>query len=157
MTVYRITLAIYAAKLVASGNPARWNSKDVKMIYTAQSKALACLENVVHRNSNGLQQNFKALLIEIPDSISMEEIKEINLMTGWQHFENMPYTQSLGNQWIREAKSVILKVPSAIIKGEFNYLLNPAHGEYRAIRLLKSEPFEFDSRIKGNRRENKKE
>ncbi len=155
MIVYRITLAIYAAKLTASGNPARWNPKDIKMIYTAQSKALACLENVVHRNANGLQQNFRVLLIEIPDNVPMEEVKEVNLMTGWQHFENMPYTQSLGNQWIRDAKSAVLKVPSVIIKGEFNYLLNPAHEAYQAIRLLKSELFEFDSRIKGDKKESK--
>ncbi len=150
MMVYRITLAIYASRLAASGNPARWNSKDIKMIYTAQSKALACLENVVHRSSNGLQQNFRVLFIEIPDTVLVEEIKEVNLMTGWQQFEKMPYTQSLGNQWLKSAKTAILRVPSAIIMGEFNYLLNPAHEDYGSIRLLKEEPFKFDSRIKEN-------
>lgn len=150
MIVYRITLAIYASRLIASGNPARWNSKDIKLIYTAQSKALACLENVVHRNSNGLQQNFRVLFIDIPDHLPVAEIKEDDLRHGWQEFEHMPYTQALGNEWIKTSETVILKVPSAIIKGEFNYLLNPAHKDYNSIKLLKEEPFKFDNRIKKN-------
>ena len=148
MIVYRITLTMYSTKLSASGYPARWNSKDVKMIYTAQSRALACLENVVHRNSKGLQKNFRVMQIFVPDDIVLQEVKETDLVTGWKEFDKMPYTQSLGDQWIREAKSAILKIPSAIVSGDSNYLLNPVHSDYTKIKLLRTEPFEFDDRIK---------
>ena len=137
-------------KLVASGYPARWNSKDVKMIYTAQSRALACLENIVHRNSKGLQMNFRVMQISVPDDIMLTEIKETDLIPGWKEFNKMPYTQSLGDKWVLEAKSSILKVPSAIISGDANYLLNPEHRDYERIQLLNTEPFEFDERIKQN-------
>ena len=150
MIVYRITLAIYSTKLLASGYPARWNSKDVKMIYTAQSRALACLENVVHRNSKGLQKNFRVMQISIPNDIFLKEIKETDLVTGWKEFDKMPYTQSLGDQWVREAKSAILKIPSAIVSGDSNYLLNPGHKDFLKIKLLRTEPFEFDDRINEN-------
>ena len=150
MIVYRITLTIYSTKLLASGYPARWNSKDVKMIYTAQSRALACLENVVRRNSKGLQKNFKVMQIFIPDDIILQEIKETDLIPSWKEFDKMPYTQSLGDQWASVAKSAILKVPSTIVSGDSNYLLNPGHKDYRKIKLLKTEPFEFDDRIKEN-------
>lgn len=150
MIVYRITLAIHSTKLLTSGYPARWNSKDVKMIYTAQSRALACLENVVHRNSNGLQKSFRVMQIFVPDDMVLQEIKETDLMPRWKEFDEMPYTQSLGDQWACEAKSAIIKVPSAIISGDSNFLLNPGHKDYRKIKIIRTEPFEFDDRIKGN-------
>ncbi len=137
-------------KLLASGYPARWNSKDVKMIYTAQSRALACLENVVHRNSKGLLKNFRVMQISVPDDIGLREIKESDLIEGWKEFDKMPYTQSLGDQWIREEASAILKAPSVIISGDSNFLLNPVHKDYQGIKLLRTDPFEFDDRIKEN-------
>jgi RES domain-containing protein len=148
MIVYRITLAKYADKLFASGNPARWNSKDIKLIYSAQSRALACLENVVHRNSIGLNENFKTILIEIPDSLKLMVILKTDLISDWQSFSNMPYTQKLGDAWVKEAKSAILQVPSVIIPEENNYLINPAHKDFSKVKYLGNEPFEFDRRFK---------
>ena len=148
MIVYRISLAKYSTKLVASGNPARWNPKDTKVIYTAESKALACLENVVHRNSRGLQKNFRQMNIAIPDEIEMEEIKETDLKAGWKDFLQMPYTQAIGEEWVRTGKTVVLKVPSAIVPGDSNFLLNPLHRDFKKIKLLETLPFQFDSRIK---------
>ena len=149
MIVYRITLAKYARALFASGNPARWNFRDIKMIYAAESKALACLENVVHRSSKGLQDHFKLMYIEIPDDLQITVLQETDLKKGWSQFKNMPYTQQNGSLWIKENATAILQVPSVIIKGAFNYLLNPSHKDFSNTRLLKSEAFTFDSRIKG--------
>lgn len=148
MIVYRITLTIYSKKLIASGNTARWNSKDKHVIYTAQSKALACLENIVHRNSKGLQKNFRTMVIEIPDNMAIEEIKDAQLNASWKEFYQMPYTQAIGDKWLLSNITAVLKVPSAIVSGDFNYLLNPAHKDYKKIKLVKTEPFEFDDRIK---------
>jgi RES domain-containing protein len=148
MKVYRISLAIYSTKLLASGNPARWNSKDIRVIYTAQSRALACLENIVHRNSKGLQKNFKIMEIDIPDKIKIEKIQETDLVADWKNFYNMPYTQQIGDNWINNSKTAVLQVPSVIVTGDFNYLINPAHKDFSSIKLLSVIPFEFDSRIK---------
>ena len=70
MLVYRIVLAKYANKLVASGRAARWNPNEVDMVCTASSRSLACLENVVHRNQVGLSQLFSVLTIEFPNSLA---------------------------------------------------------------------------------------
>ena len=88
--------------------------------------------------------------IYVPDDIILTEIKEADLVPGWKGFNNMPYTQSLGDEWVQKAKGCILKVPSAIVSGDANYLLNPEHKDYKRIKLLNTEPFEFDDRIKGN-------
>jgi RES domain-containing protein len=147
MHVYRITLEKYADALMASGNPARWNSKDVKMIYTTSSRALACLENVVHRGALGLQRLFRTMVIEIPDGIPITIIKKEDLPPDWHLFENFPSTQALGDAWIRKGETPILQVPSAIIAEECNYLLNPLHNDFRKIKLIRTEPFAFDARI----------
>ena len=148
MVVYRITLARFADALIASGNPARWNSKDVKAIYTAGSRSLACLENVVHRSSLGLKEHFKTILAEIPDGLEVDEILLSSLDPGWRDYSRYPYTQSLGDQWNRKGLTAVLKVPSGIIPDEFNYILNPLHKDFSRIKYLGNEPFDFDDRIK---------
>jgi RES domain-containing protein len=148
MIVYRICLAEYSKKLIASGNPARWNSKDTKIIYTADSKALACLENVVHRNSRGLQKNFRQMNIEVPHEIKIDKIEIADLKPDWKEFMRMSYTESIGDEWIKAGKTAVLKVPSAIIAGDSNFLLNPEHKDFKKIKLLKTLPFHFDSRMK---------
>jgi RES domain-containing protein len=147
MIVYRITLDKYSDKLYASGNPARWNPKDVKLIYAAGSRALACLENIVHRNSRGQSHNFKTLLIEIPKGVKIDKVNTADLPEEWQLYENMGYTQEIGEKWIVDEISAVLRVPSAIIPEEFNYLLNPAHKHFRLIRLVGAELFRLDSRL----------
>src|SRR4051794_27144446 len=148
MQVYRITLEKYSHSLVASGNPARWNSKDVKLIYTASSRALACLENVVHRSSLGLRSLFRTMVIEIPDRLPITTLNKEELPLDWHLFQQFPSTQVLGDAWTSKKETAILKVPSAIIAEECNYLLNPLHMDFQNIKLVRIEPFEFDPRIK---------
>lgn len=148
MFVFRITLTKYANSLLASGRAARWNSNDVKMIYTSNSKALACLENVVHRSKLGLSSNFSVMEIDIPNSIAITEISLSKLPKYWDQFENMHLMQEIGDQWINDCKTAVLKVPSSIIHDEFNYLLNPNHLDFKKIKLIKVKPFLFDDRIK---------
>lgn len=148
MQVFRIALAKYAEKLSSSGRAARWNPNEVEMIYTASSRSLACLENVVHRNQIGLNQAFKVMTIEIPDDIRIIQLDIKKLPVDWTEFQNMPLTQALGADWIQDQKSAVLKVPSSIISSEYNYLINPLHPDFKSIKLLKSEVFIFDRRIK---------
>jgi RES domain-containing protein len=148
MLIYRIALAKYADKLVASGRAARWNPNDVDMIYTASSRSLACLENVVHRNQLGLNAAFNVMTIDAPEKLKITTIKLNDLPPDWSHFNQMRFTQTIGENWIRERKTAILVVPSSIIEEEFNYLLNPKHDDFGAIKLIRSIPFIFDQRIK---------
>jgi len=148
MITYRITLVKFADAIMASGNPARWNSKDVKVIYTAGSRSLACLENVVHRGALGLKENFRTILIEVPGKIKIEEIKLSALNHDWREYNQYPYTQKIGDEWIRKGLTAVLKVPSAIIPQEFNYLINPLHRDFNAIKYAGKESFDFDERIK---------
>ena len=148
MLVYRISMAHRADSLTASGYPGRWNSKGKYVIYTAASRALACLENVVHRSGEGLQSNFKVTTIHIPDKLRIKEISIADLPNEWYSIQNYIVTQQQGDQWLEKTESAILKIPSAIIQLETNYLLNPNHSDFKKIKIKKVKDFVFDPRIK---------
>lgn len=148
MQVYRITKAQYADRLVASGGAARWNSRGQFVIYTAATRALACLENVVHRSGEGLAGDFRVMSIDVPDDIAITTIAIGELPTDWFDFQQYGVCQTVGDAWLRRAESVVLRVPSAIIADEWNYLLNPAHPDFQRIHLVHTDPFVFDPRIK---------
>ena len=148
MEVYRITLAKWSGQLVASGGAARWNSKGKFVIYAAATRALACLENVVHRSGEGLNGLFKTMIIEIPDALLTQEINVGDLPKNWAAYENYHLSQQIGNQWLDAQESPFLRVPSAIIADEFNFLINPQHPDFKQIALKRVEDFAFDSRLK---------
>lgn len=148
MLVYRIVAVRYADRLIASGRAARWNPNEVEMIYTASSRSLACLENVVHRNQSGLSQLFNILTIECPDEIEIRWVHLNQLSENWTDFDQMSITQRIGEKWIKENASAILQVPSSIVNEEVNFLLNPKHQDFGQIKIVKTQPFVFDSRIK---------
>ncbi|WP_338877123.1 RES family NAD+ phosphorylase [Spirosoma sp. SC4-14] len=148
MVVYRITKAVYADRLVASGGAARWNARGQFVLYTAATRALACLENVVHRSGEGLLDLFRVMVIEIPDGLLVETIDPAKLPADWFAFQQYVICQQLGANWLQRGTSAVLRVPSAIIPNEWNYLLNPAHPDFSRIRLVRTEPFTFDPRIK---------
>ncbi len=149
MLVYRIIHTKYADKLIASGRAARWNPNDVNMIYTASSRSLACLENAVHRSQAGLSQLFSILTIEIPSYIQVKPVRLNDLPPWWKDYDRLSFTQSIGEKWVRQNEEAVLQVPSSIIEEEVNYLLNPGHPDFGHIKIIKIQPFVFDSRIKG--------
>jgi RES domain-containing protein len=147
MYVFRITTAQWSRSLTASGYPARWSAKGRVAIYAAGSRALACLENLVHRSGEGNNALYKVMIIEMPDSISMEVLEESTLKRDWHTIDNYPYCQSLGGKWLNDSDSAVLQVPSVVIKREFNYLINPNHPDFNKIKLAGNEDFDFDKRF----------
>ena len=146
MLVYRITKAKYASELVASGFRNRWNDDGQHVIYTSGSRALACLENLVHRSNSGNDLLFKTMIISIPDELSVLTVQEKDLPKGWRKSYCEQCLQ-LGKKWYIENKFPILKTPSSIISNEWNYILNTRHQDFRKIKLTGTERFLFDERL----------
>jgi len=119
------------------------------MIYTSSSQALAALENVVHRSGEGLNDLFRVMTILIPDDVSSKVVKIKDLPENWHTREGRSKTRLLGNEWIRKGDSLLLRVPSAIITGEANIMINPNHPDFKKVKVEAIEPFDFDPRIKG--------
>ncbi len=144
MITYRITLAKWAGHLTASGRAARWNSNGQFMVYTASTRALTCLENLVHRRSIGVDELFRVTLIEIPDDVKVKKISRLKLPTNWQEYNNYNSSQAIGDAWLKENKTAVLQVPSAIIAEEYNYLINPQHHDFSRIKISSIGEFKFN-------------
>jgi RES domain-containing protein len=151
MEVFRICHNKWAGELIASGFPGRWNSKDIYTIYSAASRSLACLENIVHTSGISLSKDmYKVIVIKIPKSVEIKKVSLSELPKNW-HLptgESYEICQAIGDQWNLKKESAILEVPSAIITNEMNYLINTLHKDFKKIKLVSSEPFFFDPRIK---------
>jgi len=147
MLVYRIALEKYAS-LYASGVEGRWNSQGIKVIYAASSRSLACLENVVHRSGEGLNDLFRTMVIDIPSSERIEKITLKDLPKNWQQYNMEHVCRQIGDDWFYRQDSLVLQVPSVIIPNEFNYIINAQHKNFKKVKLKLVEPFIFDTRIK---------
>jgi RES domain-containing protein len=123
----------------------RWNSAGIRLIYTSGTKALATLESLVHLNPPVILK-YLAIPIEF-DPALVESIPSAALPADWTDEPPPPSTQDIGDTWVKEARSTVLEIPSVIIPGEANYLLNPAHSDFKKIVIGKPEPFSFDPRL----------
>lgn len=86
--------------------------------------------------------------IEIPAELKIEEIAAESLPENWKNYENYAACQKLGEAWLLKNDCPVLKVPSAIVPHESNFLLKPAHPDFQKIKLVGTESFAFDPRIK---------
>lgn len=150
MHVFRLSRRKYAGELsgkgaALSGN--RWNSKGVEMIYCADSRALAMAEVVVHLPFYLLPQDFEMLEIFIPDILKIQTVSQKELPEMWNRFPHHPKTQAIGDHFIKTNETAVLKVPSAVVQGDFNFLLNPYHKHFKKIKIKAQSPFIFDSRF----------
>jgi RES domain-containing protein len=150
MDLYRITHTRWSGSLIASGRAARWNSNNVFVIYSSFTRSLACLENLVHYSGIDLSASFSIVIIDVPDDLPVKELPVSTLPSGWHLSDPETYNRcrKFGDEWYKRNDSLLLKVPSAIIKDEFNCLINTVHPDFIRLRRKAAEPFFFDQRIK---------
>lgn len=150
MIVYRLVRKKYGFALSGEGAKlagGRWNSIDFSLIYTSDSRSLCTAEVAVSLPMGIFPNDFEMLSIEIPVDIPILEINIRNLLEGWRKFPYLEKTLQLGDQFILENEFLVMKVPSAVIPGDFNYLINPRHPDFEKIKNIKTEPYEFDERF----------
>lgn len=150
MNVFRLSREKYANDLSGKGAAIfgnRWNSKGVEMLYTAESRALAMAEVLVHMSLANLPDDYMMIEIEIPNSIQFEILELNRLIENWNSNPLNVQTQSLGDAFIHSKEKCILKVPSAVVQGDFNYLINPNHSEIDKIKIKSVTKFPFDKRV----------
>ena len=147
MLAYRITLKQYSTKLVAPGLAGRWNDDGRKVVYCAESIALAFLENMVRRQGVGFNDDFKTMILNIPDELKIRTISIRDLPQGWRKFTDYSKCQPLGNAWYDEGVFPILKVPSAVLPESSNYVINALHPDFGKITVLKTTDLIPDERV----------
>ncbi|MEO7673020.1 MAG: RES family NAD+ phosphorylase [Pyrinomonadaceae bacterium] len=150
METFRISREKYATTLSGSGaaiRGARWNSAGVEIIYTSANRSLAMAEVAVHLNLSTLQNDYVMLTIYLPDDIEIQKLSDKALPSDWNSFPHDPATRKIGDRFIADGKYCILRVPSAVTKGDHNFLINPHHAEFDRIRITSLDKFPFDERI----------
>jgi RES domain-containing protein len=146
--VYRLHSGRYPANNSKGSaiNGGRWNPKGIEVIYTSASRSLAVVEILVHYSV--LPSDFLMTPIIVPDGVSILEVPETVLTPGWDHPTPLPTTQEYGERWVSSSSSAVLRVPSAIIALERNYVINVLHPQFHEITFGRGEPFRFDSRLR---------
>ena len=150
MIVYRITRTKYANDLSGEGarlNGGRWNQKLIPCVYTSESRALATLEYTVNINIDTIPRALSVVTIEIPEN-NIQVISLNDLPGDWYNFPTPPSAMQFGTKLLTVAKTSVIKIPSAVIHDEFNYLLNPIHSEASFFRIVSVKDFIYDVRIK---------
>lgn len=125
----------------------RWNYLGTSVVYTAETLALAALETLVHLDPDLAPTDLVAIPIELPANIRVEEIIVAELPPNWRSTPALETLQEIGTAWVRRASSLVLRVPSAVIPQEHNYLVNPAHMDQSRLKVGRPQPFSFDPRL----------
>jgi|SRR6185312_5011172 len=150
MIVYRLIKEKYKSDLSGKGAEkagARWNSKGHAMLYTSESRSLCTAEIAVHTPLGNIPLNYFLITIGIPDSIDVFQLKMTELPKDWNAIPHSNSTQLIGDKFLDQEKHLVMKVPSVVVSGDFNYLINPRHIFFPKIKILKIEPFQFDERL----------
>jgi RES domain-containing protein len=151
LLLWRLCAAKYAATAY-SGEGAdlfggRWSPPGIRLAYCSESRALALVE--VLANADEPDRLFSLQWVMVPATIPGDLIERpAAFPANWRSFPHGPETQRFGAAWVKAGRSVALRVPSAVVAGEFNYLLHPAHPQFARVKIGTPEPFAFDPRLK---------
>ncbi len=124
----------------------RWNRKGTAVVYTSSALSLAALELFVHVEPGQAPRPLWSFRATVPDA-EVEALEPSRLPRTWRDFPAPEATQEIGSRWAERAASVALSVPSAVVPGERNVLLNPLHPRFRSVRVGDPAPFSFDPRM----------
>ncbi len=152
MWVYRIGRTRFAHDLTGEGarlHGGRWNKKLVPCIYTSESRALALLEYTANVSVDDIPRALSVSIFEIPED-TIFEIPLAKLPGDWSLSPTPASAKAFGSALLMAKEHLVIKIPSAIIPDEFNYLLNPAHPNQNKIEIIEVRDFIYDVRLKMN-------
>ncbi|HEX6987122.1 MAG TPA: RES domain-containing protein [Planctomycetaceae bacterium] len=151
MTVaaWRIVKAKHAVDAFSGDGAARfggrWNSPGTRLVYTAANVSLAVLELYVHLEEADVLDEYVVIPVRFDERLV--ESLATRLPAMWRRPRGLASTRRYGDEWAAEARSAVLRVPSAVIPQEANFLLNPRHPDFSAIEIGTPERFDFDARL----------
>ena len=147
MIVYRITTKEYRKDISGTGAMlygGRWNSKGRRLLYTAGSLSLAALEIAVNLPPGAIRADFYCIEVAFDDHLTIEEPGKLPF--DWKSYPYSPSTVEVGDRFLQHG-GFCLKVPSAVIETEYNYLINPEHSAFDQVHVQDIRPFMFDQRL----------
>lgn len=146
MIAWRLATALYPP-LTGEGarkRGGRWSSPGVPLVYCSETLSLCVLEILVHLDSDDLPDNLMAWEVEFPDE-AVE--RRADIPAAWLADPLQRQSRRFGDAWTAEQRSLALLVPSAIVLGERNVLLNPLHSRFAEVKILAQRAFALDPRL----------
>jgi len=142
----------------------RWSSPGMYAVYTSRRLSLCVLEQLVHMEVSHMGAMFASIPMDIPGGTLIEAIQtnedpsdiddDIVVQTrgrittrDWKDVPSPATNRGFGDDWLKDSKSAILRVPSAIVPSESNFLLNVEHPDFKNFNIGDAEDFFFDSRL----------
>ena len=151
ITAWRIVKAKYKSSafsgIGAKKGGGRWNSIGISIVYTAGSLSLATLEALAHLPSYKSLKFYKCISITFDSSLVTKPAPP----NSWDLTPPGPISMSFGDQWFQEGRFAVLEVPSKIIPGESNFLLNPTHPDFGNMEIGDTLAYPYDSRLHQNK------
>lgn len=149
MVIHRIVRSAYRDDRSGQGAflyGGRWNSKGQSALYAADHISLAVLEMIVNydRSVSRLQPSYHLIEMEVPESLVIE-ISPASLKKSWNL--DRAYTRYIGDAFLQSRGQPVLKIPSAVIPEENNFLINPLHPDFYKIKDLTVRPYDLDKRL----------
>jgi RES domain-containing protein len=152
MRVWRICKARHAATAFTGEGSiryaGRWHQRGTRVVYSSESRALAAVEQLVHLHRNRLPPHFVCFAVDIPSDLAIPSVRVEDLPAGWRRHPGPVELQDLGTGWVHDLRTACLEVPSAVVPGEKNFLLNPLHRDFRRLEIGDPEAFDFDPRLR---------
>lgn len=149
MIIYRLAKSHLAADLSGTGGlmaEGRWSRKGFRVFYTSQSQALCFAELSVRLPISVAPVPYSIVHLEVPDGLIEEAFSPDPLPMDWKCFPYSKSTLELGTRFLLDARSLIMRVPSAIVPDEANFILNPLHVDFQQVVIRAIEPFPIDER-----------
>lgn len=150
VTAWRITKRKYKdAAFTGAGARkygGRWNSPGTAIVYTAETQSLAILEMLVHLETPDLLPEYVLIGVEIDESL-VRELDRSKLPRNWRAQPAPLELRKFGDEWLAAGNSAVLRVPSALVPGESNFLVNPAHPDFSKLTIRDAISFALDERL----------
>jgi RES domain-containing protein len=125
----------------------RWTPKGFPAVFTSATLSLAALECFVHTDIDLEQFDLVAIAVAIPDRVAVQTVEADDLPRDWRLYPAPPALALVGQRWLETARTAVLCIPSVVIPHERNFIVNPAHPDFAAMKTTRPEPFSFDPRM----------
>ncbi len=150
MQLFHLGSSRFAKQLTGEGARlfgGRWNQKGDACLYTSGTRSLCILEYLANVTLENIPPDLVITEYSLPDKycriIQMQDLPE-----NWYDVPAPVSTRRFGSNLLAGSKVVCFAVPSAIVHAERNYILNPAADGFAQLKIVATEPFVIDHRIK---------
>ena len=150
MRVYRIARKRHLDDLTGAGAKTfggRWNHRGTALLYTSETRSLAMVEFLVHVSWMQAPRDLGMATLEIANVIQPESLSPADLPEDWRDYPAPRKLADLGTGWVNSKRSLLLRVPSAVVEQENNILINTGHSDLIRVTVIEVKDLEFDRRL----------